>query len=107
MKGLVAVAVIWAALAVLWAATVGVPSAGGQEALPEQSPLTTACAAMTNLAGAEHLSVTRCRRVAEIVEGNTALVTVKVWVAGQGTFTGSFVFYRSVWTQTAVRITAP
>lgn len=70
-----------------------------QEAVPEANPLIVGCAAAANLAAVQNLSLTRCRQVSVTVDGNTAFVTVLVWLAGQGKFTVSLVLYRTEWSQ--------
>lgn len=105
MKGWALLAVIWAAIAVLWYFSVGVPKADGQAALaPEASPFLTACAIARASAATEHLSIYRCRKVAEVVDGNEATVTVQVWVSGYGKFNVATTLLRSEWGMTSLKI---
>jgi hypothetical protein len=80
------------------------PAVDAQEELPDQYALSTACASAANLAAIANLSMTKCRRVAEEYQGNTALVTVKVWIAGQGQFIVSVVLYKSIWGQQNISV---
>lgn len=103
MKGLVAVPLIWVAIFVIWFFTTARP-ATGQEVLPQSSPFLTACTFAQQLGQIEQVSVSNCRKVAEVVEGNTALVTVKVKVAGQGWFIVSTALQRSEWSHSAFSV---
>lgn len=104
MKALVIIPCIWAAAALLWFFTVGAELANSQAQLPEQSALMTACHTATQLGQVGGVNVSRCRKVAVVEEGNFALVTVKVWVDGQGKFLVSVALQKSVWTQSAINV---
>lgn len=84
----------------------GATTAPAQEALPEQSSLLTACNIATQIGQISGLNVSRCRRVAIVEEGNLALVTVKVWVDGQGVFLVKTGLQKSVWSQAAIDVVA-
>jgi hypothetical protein len=75
------------------------PASGtGQEVLPEQSALATACAIAQNLGTAQAVPVSSCRRVVEQTDGNFAHVVVSVKVAGQpGRYLVESFLYRSAW----------
>jgi len=99
LQGIIYVMVV-ALAAVAWFAPVGT----SQEVLPEQSVLLTACKSATQLGQIGGVNVSRCRKVVVVEEGNIALVTVKVWVDGQGTFIIRFAYQKSVWSQSAVDV---
>lgn len=103
--GMIAIFVIWIVLAVAFVMTVDVPSATGQEQLPEQSAFVTACTTATQMGQITGVNVSRCRKVAAVEEGNLAYVTVKVWVVGEGTFLIRLAYQKSVWNQTAIYVT--
>ena len=80
-------------------------AATAQQAVPEQSVLLTACQSARALATVAGLNMERCRRVSESVEGNTALVTVKVKITGQGDYIIAYAFMQTAWSQQAILVT--
>jgi len=92
LAALIATIAIWAA------------PATGQEQLPEQSAFLTVCNTATQLGQIQGVSVSHCRKVAVVEEGNLALVTVSVKVAGQGKFLIHVALQKSVWTQSALDV---
>lgn len=104
MKGIVAIPLIWVAILLVWFFTTA-PRATGQEQLPEQSAFLTTCNTAKQLGQIAGLNVSRCRKIAVEEDGNLALVTVKVWVDGQGIFIVRSALQKSVWTQSALDVT--
>jgi len=104
MKALALIPVIWLAIGLLWFFTVGQEVANGQEALPEQSSVLTVCQTARSIAQMSGVNLEKCRVVSVVEEGNTALVTVKVKITGQGWFLVSEGLMKSAWTQTALNI---
>lgn len=98
MKSAVVIAVI-AALVALAAAT----RADSQDLLPEESAFATACATAEQIGQIGAIDVSHCRRVAEVVEGNRAIVIVKVKAAGVW-YAVTVAFIKSAWGQTAIDI---
>jgi hypothetical protein len=47
----------------------------------------------------------KCRLVSQMDEGQTALITVKVKITGQGWFAVALAYQRTVWAQSAISIT--
>lgn len=78
--------------------------ATAQEQLPEQSAFLTACHTATQLGQIGGVNVSRCRKVSLLEEGNFALVTVRVWVDGQGIFLVRVALQKSVWMQSALDV---
>ncbi len=105
MKALAIIPVIWVAVALLWFFTVGAEVAGSQQAVPTESLLTTACTTARQLAILGGVNVEKCRLVSAMDEGQTALITVKVKVTGQGWFSVAAAYQRSVWNQSALQVT--
>ena len=66
MKGLIAIVVIWAVIALAFVHTL---PATGQAVVPEQSPLITACAAANAQAAAQDVHIEWCRRYEETTLG--------------------------------------
>lgn len=95
---------VWIALVLLWVLSSGTPQADGQAPVPEASPFLTACAVAQGIAATEELTATRCRRVSEAVDGNKALVTVRVWILDRGKFDVTTSLLRSEWGMTGLRI---
>lgn len=95
-----------ATLAVCAAAALGLFAgrAQSQEVLPVQDPFLHACHSATQLGQLGGVNISRCRKVAVVEEGNFALVTVKVWVDGQGIFLVRTALQKSVWSQSALDV---
>ncbi len=103
MKSLVIIGsavVAWVAAMALAFASMG----GAQEQIPEQSAFLTACNSATQLGQIGGVNVSRCRKVSVVEGGNFALVTIKVWVDGQGVFLVRAAYQKSVWSQTALDV---
>jgi len=79
--------------------------ATSQAAVPEESLLITACTTARQLAILGGVNVEKCRLVSSMDEGQTALITVKVKVTGQGWFSVAAAYQRSVWNQSALQVT--
>lgn len=80
----------------------GVFSAHAQEVpplAPEASPFLTACNTSYLLAVMAGLEIQYCRRASEVVQGNLAIVTVKVKIAGQGLYFITVALQRTEWVQ--------
>lgn len=92
------------ALVLLIGSVVRTTPATAQAVVAEESSLLTACQSARALANLSHLNVSRCRKVAVVEEGTSALVTVKVWVDGQGVFIVSVGLMRTVWSQQAILV---
>lgn len=90
----------WTAAMALAFASMGT----AQEVLPEQSALMTVCKTATQLGQLGGVNISRCRKVAVAEDGNTALVTVKVWVDGQGVFLVREALQKSAWSQSAIDV---
>ena len=103
MNKIVAIPLIWCAVVLIWFG-VSTTGATGQQQLPEQSALMTACYTATQLGQIGGVNISRCRKVAVIEEGNFALVTVKVWADGQGVFLVRVALQKSVWSQSALDV---
>lgn len=104
MRGLAIILVIWAAVAVVWVATVGEELADAQQAEPKTSLLDTACTTAYQVAVLGHVNAEKCRLVVQHDEGQTALITVKVKITGQGWYTVSLAYQKTVWSQSAISI---
>lgn len=76
--------------------------ATSQQVVPEQSAFVTACQSARAMAQVANLNMASCRRVAEVVEGNTALVTIKVRISGQGVFFITASYMQSIWGQQSI-----
>jgi hypothetical protein len=76
-----------------------------QGVVPEESLLMTACTTARQLAILGGVNVEKCRLVSQMDEGQTALITVKVKVTGQGWFSVAAAYQRSVWNQSALQVT--
>ncbi len=98
MKTIFVVAILAATLGV-WAFP-----ATAEEVPPEQSPLATACQIARSTAAIAGLNMEKCRRVEEVVDGNVALVTVKVKITDQGWFNVTVALFRSAWGQTGISV---
>jgi len=99
MKAIIFITAIIAAIGVWF-----IPPATSQEVLPEQSPLITACNYATAAAGAEKLTVTRCRLVALQGEGQNAFVTIQIWIEGYGKFIAQISLFQSIWDVQSFRV---
>ena len=79
--------------------------ATSQAAVPKESLLDTACTTAYQLAIIGGVSAEKCRLVSQMDEGQTALITVKVKITGQGWFAVALAYQRSVWNQSAISVT--
>lgn len=105
MKALVIIPCIWAAAALLWFFTVGAEIADSQGVLPKTSLVDTACTTAYQLAIIAGVNAEKCRLVSQMDEGQTALITVKVKITGQGWYAVALAYQQSVWTQSAINVT--
>jgi hypothetical protein len=101
--GFVAVAAVAFAFSV--GALMDATEAEAQQVLPNESLLDTACTTARQIGIIGGANIEKCRLVSVMDEGQTALITVKVKVSGQGWFAVALAYQRSVWTQSAIQIT--
>lgn len=87
------------------AAALLVGRAESQQALPKEGLLDTACTTALQLAIIGGVNAEKCRLVAMHDEGQTALITVKVKITGQGWFAVALAYQRTVWAQSAISVT--
>lgn len=76
-----------------------------QQVVPKESLLDTACTTAYQLAIIGGFNAEKCRLVSAMDEGQTALITVKVKISGQGWYAVALAYQRSVWAQSAIAIT--
>lgn len=96
---------IWAAVMLLWFFTIGAEIADSQPVEPKVSLLDTACTTAAQIATLGGVNVEKCRLVAQDDAGQTAYITVKVKVTGQGWFSIALAYQRTVWAQSGIQIT--
>ena len=99
---------IVASVALFFAAFIAVTHPGpavSQQVVPKESLLDTACTTALQLAILGGVNAERCRLVSQMDEGQTALITVKVKITGQGWFAVALAYQRSVWSQSAISVT--
>jgi len=80
-------------------------NATSQAAVDKTSLLDTACTTAYQLAIVGGVNAEKCRVVSQMDEGQTALITVKVKITGQGWFAVALAYQRSVWSQSAISVT--
>lgn len=124
MRGIAAVAAIWAVIFIVWIATTDTPAMGNGQPLPEyaaleqritaletwqeyfrrdwqalnQETLIAACEHVTQAAQVAGAAIYRCRRAApDIRAGARAEVPVDVWVNGQGKTRLTIYLHRGDW----------
>ena len=105
MKALAIIPAIWAAVALLWIFTVGAEVADGQQVVPKESLVSTACTTVYQIAALGGVNPEKCRVVSQVDDGQDALITVKVKITGQGWFAVALAYQRTVWAQSAISIT--
>lgn len=79
-------------------------SAGSQAVVPQESAFATTCETARAVGQLAGVNVSNCRLVSVAEEGQVALVTVKVRVAGTGWFTVTESLYKTAWSMTALNI---
>lgn len=100
MKARIIAAAVVIALAVAFA-----PVGTSQQAVDKTSLLDTACTTARQVGILGGANIEKCRLVSQMDEGQTALITVKVKVSGQGWFAVALAYQRTVWSQSAMSIT--
>ena len=103
MRFTVSILAIWLSIALMAAFLVSPGEA--QQAIPNTDPLIAACSIASGAAQAAGLVMEKCRRTAQSVVGNQALVDIRVKISTIGWFNVKVWLMQSTWAQTGFTAT--